>query len=164
MRRCNLRGLPFIAGVVYAAWISFMTVGYWSGRKEELFGRLGNFIANITESTGGRLSESSGETQTIQQLRILIAVVVVSLAMAGLLRRRSRGIDDRVLLVLLVVPFSSFGLQNYGGEIALRIYFFMLPAACLLIAYLFFPQPFDAPAVRDPKVRVRFGWLRTGAR
>jgi hypothetical protein len=164
VRRCNLRGLPFIAGVVYAAWVSFMTVGYWSGRKGELFGNLGNFLGNITESTGGRIAESSGETQTIQQLRILIAVVVVGLAVAGLLRRRARGIDDRVAVVLLIVPFSSFGLQNYGGEIALRIYFFMLPAACLLIAYLFFPQPFDAPAVRDPKVRIRFGWLRTGTR
>jgi hypothetical protein len=40
----------------------------------------------------------------------------------------------------------------------------MLPAACLLIAYLFFPAPFDAPRVRDPKVRMWLGRLRTGSR
>jgi hypothetical protein len=164
VRRCSLRGLPFIAGVVYAAWISFMTVGYWSSRKGELFGGLGNVFANVQQSTGGRIGNTANSTATVQEMRILIAVAVMGLAVAGLLRRRSRGIDDRVALVLVVVPFSSFGLQNYGGELALRIYFFMLPAACLLIAYLFFPAPFDAPRVRDPRVRLWLGWLRTGPR
>ncbi|MFI0357029.1 hypothetical protein [Actinomadura sp. 9N407] len=164
VRRCNLRGLPFIAGVVYAAWVSFMTVGYWAGRKDEIFGNLGKVFTNVQQSTGGRIGDAAGATQDIQLLRILIAVSVVGLAVAGLLRRRARGIDDRVALVLMLVPFSSFGLQNYGGEIALRIYFFMLPAACLLMAYLFFPAPFDAPAVRDPKVRLWLGRLRTGTR
>ncbi|MCP2339901.1 hypothetical protein [Actinomadura rupiterrae] len=164
VRRCSLRGLPFIAGVVYAAWVSFMTVGYWSSRKGELFGGLGNVFQNVQQSTGGRISQTSPQTADVQQLRIVIAVVVVGLAVLGLLRRRARGIDDRVALVLLLVPFSSFGLQNYGGEIALRIYFFMLPAACLLVAYLFFPAPFDAPPVRDPRVRMRLGWLRAGPR
>ncbi|MFC9972223.1 hypothetical protein ACFVH6_15195 [Spirillospora sp. NPDC127200] len=164
VRRCSLRGLPFIAGIVYAAWISFMTVGYWAGRKGELFGGLGKVFTNIQQSTGGRIGQQSGDIKDIQQLRILIAAAVVGLAVAGLLRRRSRGIDDRVALVLMLVPFSSFGLQNYGGEVGLRIYFFMLPAACLLISYLFFPAPFDAPRVRDPKVRLRLGRLRTGPR
>jgi hypothetical protein len=164
VRRCSLRGLPFIAGVVYAAWVSFMTVGYWADRKGEIFGSLGKVFTNVQQSTGGRIGDAAGATQDIQLLRILIAVSVAGLAVAGLLRRRSRGIDDRVALVLMLVPFSSFGLQNYGGEIALRIYFFMLPAACLLVAYLFFPAPFDAPAVRDPKVRPWLGRLRTGPR
>ncbi|WP_433327046.1 hypothetical protein [Spirillospora sp. CA-294931] len=164
VRRCDLRGLPFIAGVVYAAWVSFMTVGYWASRKGEIFGGLGKIFTNVQQSTGGRISQTSAETADIQTLRILIAVVVVGLAVTGLLRRRARGIDDRVALVLMLVPFSSFGLQNYGGEIALRIYFFMLPAACLLIAYLFFPAPFDTPGVREPKVRRRLGRLRTGPR
>lgn len=163
-RRCSLRGMPFIAGIVYAAWVSFMTVGYWSSRKGEIFGGLGKVFTNVRQSTGGRISQTSAQTADVQQLRIMIAAVVVGLAAAGLLRRRARGIDDRVALVLMLVPFSSFGLQNYGGEIALRIYFFMLPAACLLIAYLFFPAPFDAPRVRDPRVRLRLGRLRAGSR
>lgn len=161
-RRCSLRGLPFIAGIVYAGWISFMTVGYWVSRKKELIDSIGDLLGNLTQSTSGRISNSSPQIADIQQLRILITLVIVTLAVAGLLRRRARGIDDRVALVLMLVPFSSLGLQNYGGEIALRIYFFMLPAACLLVAYLFFPAPFDAPAVRDPKIRIRFGRLRTG--
>ncbi|MBW8484455.1 hypothetical protein [Actinomadura parmotrematis] len=164
LRRCSLRGMPIIAGVVYAAWVSFMTVGYWASRKEEVFGGLGKVFSNVEQSTGGRIGDVDGATQQLQYLRILIAVTVLGLAVAGLLRRRARGIDDRVALVLMLVPFSSVGLQNYGGEIGLRIYFFMLPAACLLIAYLFFPAPFDAPRVRDPKVAPRFGRWRTGRR
>lgn len=165
MRRCSLRGMPIIAGVVYAAWVSFMTVGYWAGRKNEIFGGLGKILTNFQQSTGGRIGNVDGDTQQIQYLRILIAAVIVVLAVAGLLRRRARGIDDRVALVLMLVPFASLGLQNYGGEIGLRIYFFMLPAACLLIAYLFFPAPFDAPAVRAPRVRPSgLARLRTGTR
>jgi hypothetical protein len=163
-RRCSLRGLPFLTGIVYAAWISFMTVAYWSTRKGELFGGLGKFWANLQDSTGGRISESNPQTAEIQKLRIYVAICLMLLAGLGLLRRRWRGIDDRVALVLLLVPFSTLGLQNYGGELALRIYFFMLPAACLLISYLFFPAAFDAPAVRIPSVQLRLGWLRSGRR
>jgi hypothetical protein len=69
-------------------------------------------------------------------------VAVVSLALLGLCRRLRRRFDDRVAVVLLIVPFLAIGLQNYGGEIALRVYLFILPGACLLAAYLFFPTAF----------------------
>ena len=46
--------------------------------------------------------------------------------------------------MLLLTPFSTLGLQNYGGEIACGTYFFLLPGACILIAYLFFPEPVAA--------------------
>jgi hypothetical protein len=72
-------------------------------------------------------------------LRVAFAVGVLGLAAAGLLRRRRRGFDDRVALVLACVPFISLGLQSYGGEILLRVYLFALPAASVLAAYLFFP-------------------------
>lgn len=163
-RRCSLRGLPFIVGVVYAAWVSYMTVAYWAGHQSELFGGLGKFSQNLNSSVGGRIAKTDPAVANVQELRILLAVALMGLAGLGLLRRRWRGIDDRVALVLLLVPFTSFGLQNYGGELALRVYFFMLPAACLLAAYLFFPAPFEAPAVRSPAVRLRLGWLRAGPR
>ena len=90
-------------------------------------------------------------------LRVGFAAVVLALAGAGLLRRRRRGINDRVALVLTGVPFLALGLQNYGGEILLRVYLFALPAASVLAAYLFFPStdpgraaaPADAPAPAD---------------
>ncbi|RAY12332.1 hypothetical protein DPM19_24570 [Actinomadura craniellae] len=164
MRRCSARGLPILGGVIFVAWVSFMTVVYWAGRKQELFGSLGKVTENVGGSVAGRLNEVNPQVTQVQQLRIALFLLVCGLAALGLLRRRHRGIDDRVALVLFVVPVTSFGLQNYGGEIALRIYFFMLPGACLLAAYLFFPQPFDTPAVRDPRVRIRLARLRAGPR
>jgi hypothetical protein len=82
----------------------------------------------------------------VQSARVALAVLISLLSLFGLLRRRTRRMDDRVALVLLLAPFASFGLQSYGGEIALRTYFFMLPGACVLTAYLFFPARASDPA------------------
>jgi hypothetical protein len=49
-------------------------------------------------------------------------------------------VSDRALVILLVAPLTIAALQNYGGEIGLRIYLFALPAAAVLAAFLFFPQ------------------------
>ena len=53
--------------------------------------------------------------------------------------------------MLTCVPFLALGLQNYGGEILLRVYLFALPAASVLAAYLFFPgtDPGRAAAQAD---------------
>ena len=42
--------------------------------------------------------------------------------------------SDRVLIALLAMPILVVAVQGYGGEVALRIYLFMLPAACPLAA------------------------------
>lgn len=142
MNRSTLRGLPILLGVVIAAWVSYMAKAYWAANTGDLFSGLGNLFDTLGSSVGGRVSKSSPELGLIQQTRILIAVVVVSLAFMGLYRRRRWRFDDRVAMVLLFVPFLAIGLQNYGGEITLRVYFFVLPGACLLVAYLFFPTAF----------------------
>ncbi len=53
--------------------------------------------------------------------REALAAVIIGLAAAGALRRRRRGISDRVLLTLAAMPLLMVALQSYGGEIALRI-------------------------------------------
>jgi len=61
------------------------------------------------------------------------------MAVGGILRRRRQGYDDRVLLLLLCSPALMIAMQSYGGEIGLRIYLFMLPAASLGAACLLYP-------------------------
>jgi hypothetical protein len=51
-----------------------------------------------------------------------------------------------VLIALFILPMLTVGLQSYGGEIALRIYLFLLPPACVLAACFFFPNPVAAKA------------------
>jgi hypothetical protein len=151
IRRCTLTGLPVLLGVILVGWVSFAAVAYWSGHMSTIFGAAGDLAANLTSSVGGRITGSSPAHLLALHARLWVAAVIVGLAVLGLLRRRRRGFDDRVLLALLCVPVLALGLQSYGGEIALRIYLFLLPAACVLGACSFFPDPQSA--------RPRWRWL-----
>jgi hypothetical protein len=142
VRRCTITGLPVLLAVIVTGWVSFAAVAFWSGHMSALFGDLGNLSGNLNSSVAGRLT---GTTQhlSVLEARTASAAAFLLMAGAGLLRRRSRVINDRVLITLLCVPFLAFGTQSYGGEIALRVYLFALPAAAVLGAYLFFPATRD---------------------
>ncbi|WP_460363500.1 hypothetical protein [Actinocorallia lasiicapitis] len=147
--RCELRGLPIVGGVIYLGWISFMAYGYWApSPKNTLFSGGGNPLQTLLQSTSGRIAIGDPALGKIAMLRIVLVLVVMVLTAVGLIRRRARGIDDRVAFILLIVPVSTFGLQSYGGEIALRTYLFMLPGAVFLAAYAFYPDPKPVPVVK----------------
>jgi hypothetical protein len=56
VRRCELRGLPIIGGVIYLAWISFMAYAYWKASPQKtLFAGSGNPVNTILQSTSGRV-------------------------------------------------------------------------------------------------------------
>jgi hypothetical protein len=78
---------------------------------------------------------------------MLTTVLVFLLAGWGLLRRRRRGIEDRVLLVLTAAPIGLALMQSYGGEMALRVYLFALAPACVLVALAVFPRPASPPSM-----------------
>jgi hypothetical protein len=148
--------LPFALGLVVLAWISYMTVGFWSSQIDAIFGGLGNILQNLRSNTGDRIEGSDPAHAMVLQARLGILVVIISLAAAGLFRRLRRGVFDRSALILLCVPVLALGLQSYGGEIGLRIYMFALPGACLLAAYAFFPNlPADSADVREETVPMR---------
>ena len=140
-RRCRLRGLPVLLAVIFAAWISFVAVPYWSGHVTQLFAGLGDLGSNLSTSVSGRIVGSTPLHSLVLYSRTAFAGGVLCLAVAGLVRRRRLAFDDRIALLLMSVPFTGFGMQNYGGEIALRVYMFALPGMCLLAAFLFFPGP-----------------------
>ena len=79
----------------------------------------------------------------VLDVRSAFAAAFLLMAVGGLARRRRRVTDDRVLITLMCMPFLAFATQSYGGEIALRVYLFALPAAAVLTAYLFFPATRD---------------------
>jgi len=141
VRRCTLTGLPVLLAVILAGWVSYEGVAYWSGHLSGLVGGLGSLGLNVTSSVGGRLAGSTPTHLLALHARVGLAAVIIGLAALGALRRRRRGISDRVLLALLAMPLLLVMVESYGGEIALRIYMFMLPAACPLAACLFFPDP-----------------------
>ncbi|MFD4725662.1 lipopolysaccharide biosynthesis protein [Streptomyces seoulensis] len=140
LRRCELQGLPLLFAVVVAVWVGFMAEPYWSGHFDELFGGLGGVGGNVSTSVSGRIEGGSSTHKLVLYIRVLLAGSVLALACWGWWRRRSHGYRERSLLVLAFVPFLGFGMQSYGGEMALRVFMFALPGAALLGALALFPR------------------------
>ncbi|MEW2133562.1 lipopolysaccharide biosynthesis protein [Streptomyces sp. NPDC005435] len=138
--RCELRGLPLLFGVVVVAWLGFMAEPYWSGHFDDLFGGLGGVGGNVSSSVSGRIQGGSSTHKLVLYTRVLLAGSVLALACWGWWRRREHRYRERSLLVLAFVPFLGFGMQSYGGEMALRVFMFALPGAALLGALALFPR------------------------
>ncbi|MFE9453191.1 lipopolysaccharide biosynthesis protein [Streptomyces sp. NPDC006739] len=138
--RSELRGLPVLFGVVAAVWVGFMAEPYWSGHFNDLFGGVGGVGSNVSTSVSGRMRGGSSSHELVLYARVLLAGGVLSLACWGWWRRRFHRYRERSLLVLAFVPFLGFGMQSYGGEMALRVFMFALPGAALLGALALFPR------------------------
>ncbi|GEC06686.1 hypothetical protein SSP24_43410 [Streptomyces spinoverrucosus] len=138
--RSELRGLPVLFAVMVAAWIGFMAEPYWSGHFDELFGGIGGVGGNVSSSVSGRIEGGSSTHQLVLYARVALAGGVMALACWGWWRRREHKYRERSLLVLAFVPFLGFGMQSYGGEMALRVFLFALPGAALLAGLALFPR------------------------
>ncbi|MEU7039967.1 lipopolysaccharide biosynthesis protein [Streptomyces varsoviensis] len=139
-RRSTLRGLPLLCCVMLAVWVGFLAEPYWSGHFDELFGGLGSLGGNLDSSVSGRIQGGSSTHKLVLYARVALAAGVLAFAGYGWLRRRRAGLSDVSLLVLTAVPFLAFGMQSYGGEVALRVFLFALPGACVLAALAVFPR------------------------
>ncbi|MEW2115727.1 lipopolysaccharide biosynthesis protein [Streptomyces sp. NPDC005474] len=147
--KSELRGLPILFGVIVAAWVGFMAEPYWSGHFDELFGGMGGVGGNVSSSVSGRIEGGSSTHKLVLYARVLLAGGVMALACYGWWRRRDHKYRERSLLVLTFVPFLGFGMQSYGGEMALRVFMFALPGAALLAALAFFPRTGITPKERE---------------
>ncbi|WP_093801563.1 polysaccharide biosynthesis C-terminal domain-containing protein [Streptomyces sp. Wb2n-11] len=147
--RSTLRGLPVLFAVMVAVWIGFFAEPYWSGHFDELFGGVGGLGSNVTSSVSGRIEGGSSTHKLVLYVRVAMAGGVMALACWGWWRRRFAGYGERSLLVLAFVPFLGFGMQSYGGEMALRVFMFALPGAALLAGLALFPRTGATTAERE---------------
>ncbi|MFE0676188.1 lipopolysaccharide biosynthesis protein [Streptomyces sp. NPDC058867] len=147
--RSELRGLPILFGVLVVSWIGFMAEPYWSGHFDELFGGVGGVGSNVSSSVSGRIEGGSSTHKLVLYVRVLLAGSVMALACWGWWRRRDHKYRERSLLVLTFVPFLGFGMQSYGGEMALRVFMFALPGAALLTGLALFPRTGVTAKERD---------------
>ncbi|MGW7489226.1 lipopolysaccharide biosynthesis protein [Streptomyces sp. NPDC054786] len=139
-RRSSLYGLPLLLGVLVVAWVGFLAEPYWSGHFDELFGGLGGIGGNVSSSVTDRIGGGDPTHKLVLYTRVALAGGVLALACWGVLRRRAAGFAERALPVLTFVPFLAFGMQSYGGEMALRVFLFALPGAGVLAALALFPR------------------------
>ncbi|MFI9613990.1 lipopolysaccharide biosynthesis protein [Streptomyces sp. NPDC052023] len=154
----ELRGLPLLFGVMVVAWIGFMAEPYWSGHFDELFGGVGGVGGNVSSSVSGRIEGGDSIHKLVLYARVALAGGVLALACLGWWRRRAHKYRERSLLVLTFVPFLGFGMQSYGGEMALRVFLFALPGAALLAGLALFPRA-DVSAARGDGNRARLAPL-----
>ncbi|MEU6356037.1 lipopolysaccharide biosynthesis protein [Streptomyces sp. NPDC047072] len=138
--KSELRGLPILFGVMVVAWIGWMAEPYWSGHFDDLFGGVGGVGSNVSSSVSGRIEGGSSTHKLVLYVRVLLAGSVMALACYGWWRRREHKYRELSLLVLTFVPFLGFGMQSYGGEMALRVFMFALPGAGLLAGLALFPR------------------------
>ncbi|MES4892050.1 lipopolysaccharide biosynthesis protein [Streptomyces sp. NPDC096012] len=138
--RCELRGLPLLFAVLVAVWVGFMAEPYWSGHFDDLFGGVGGVGGNVSTSVSGRIQGGSPTHKLVLYTRVLMAGSVLALACWGWWRRRAHRYRERSLPILVLVPFLGFGMQSYGGEMALRVFMFAVPGAALLGALALFPR------------------------
>ncbi|MPY60306.1 lipopolysaccharide biosynthesis protein [Streptomyces spongiae] len=147
--RSELRGLPILFTVMVTVWIGFLAEPYWSGHFDELFGGVGGVGGNVTSSVSGRIGEGSSTHKLVLYARVALAGSVMAMACYGWWRRRDHKYRERSLLVLTFVPFLGFGMQSYGGEMALRVFMFALPGAALLAGLALFPRTGVTAEERD---------------
>ncbi|MFG2605190.1 lipopolysaccharide biosynthesis protein [Streptomyces sp. NPDC048514] len=162
--RCELRGLPLLFAVLVAVWVGFMAEPYWSGHFDDLFGGVGGVGGNVSTSVSGRIDGGSSTHKLVLYTRVLLAGSVLGLACWGWWRRRLHRYRERSLPILVLVPFLGFGMQSYGGEMALRVFMFAVPGAALLGALALFPRgEAPAPAGTTPTVTATGSTTATGA-
>jgi hypothetical protein len=137
--RLSLRWLPVIMALLIALWISYMSVAYLTGHIDKLLGHVGQLGSSLDDNVTARL-RGSDQHIFIVQLRLLTTLGLWFLAFLGVGRRWRKGHRDISVILLAIMPFPLLGLQSYGGEMMLRIYFFALPFTAFLAAAFCLPS------------------------
>jgi hypothetical protein len=143
---CRVRGLPVLMAVILVSWTIFVASGYIDGHLEKIATGSGlktSAASNVT----GRLVGSDQHVIIVWE-RVVLAATTWLLALAGAFYRFRTRHRDHAAAILAVAPLPLF-LLPYGGEVLMRIYFFMLPFVAFFAATLFVPDATEALATRS---------------
>jgi hypothetical protein len=133
VRRVSTTGLPTMLAVLLGTWLSYMTVSYLSGHISSLLSRVGNVDTTVAANLVERVRGSDQHLLVIL-VRLANTAAIFGLAGLGALHRLLSGRRDLTWPLLAATPFGLLLLQDYGGEMLLRVYMFSLPFAAFLAA------------------------------
>jgi hypothetical protein len=161
---CTARGLPLVMAVILTLWITFVARGYISGHLGHLLGGVGDITQAATANVTARISGSAQHLLVIRE-RLFLSGGLWLLALLGAARRFRSGHADHAAAALCLAPLLLFGMQAYGGEMLLRIYFFMLPFVAFFATAALLPGRRSAStasarlpaAIRDHAAITAFG-------
>jgi hypothetical protein len=131
--RTRLVAWPAIMFLLATGWVCYGAIAFWSGHFNKIFGSVGNLKGNVSANLANRLRGSAAHYQVLD-VRLLMVVFILALALAGLFLGRRTSADRRSAVVLMLAPALSLGGQAYGGEAGLRVFLFCLPGALCLAA------------------------------
>ena len=148
LNRLPQRGLPVLMAVLIGAWLLFVATVFVKGHIGALVGSIGQVGDLVEANVGDRLQGSPGHL-LILRTRLLITVIVLSLAALGGIVRLRSGYRDLSFALLAATPFALVLLQRYGGEMLLRAYLFSLPFLAFFAAAFYWGGSRRAPSGRD---------------
>ncbi len=146
-QRIAPKTIPVIMLILSGMWIAYMASAFMAGRLAgmlEAFGQLENALdANLVNRMNG-----SPDHMIVTQIRLVLTLGVWLAAVIGFVRQWLRGTFETSAALLIAAPFPLLVMQNYGGEMLMRIFMFSLPFAAFLAAAIIFPLKKDPPSWR----------------
>lgn len=137
LRPWPMVGFTFVAML---GWLSYGAEPFWSGHLSQIFGNIGKIDEVFGSGVESRVAGSPAHLFVVK-IRMIFALAVWGLALLGVLRLWKVGRKVSVpLLVLLAGPGFVLVSQSYGGEGVLRLFYYSLPGAAMLIGGLFAPR------------------------
>jgi len=129
--------------VILVTWTIFVASGYIDGHLEKIATGSG-LKTSATSNVTGRLVGSDQHVMIVWE-RVVLTATAWLLALAGAFYRFRTRHRDHAAALLALAPLPLF-LLPYGGEVLMRIYFFMLPFVAFFGATLFVPDATESPA------------------
>jgi len=154
-RATRLRVLPIFTAIVFLAWLSFGANAYWAGHLDTITSSVGQVGSIVRQNVSKRAATTDPRRQVVVAARLFLPALSWAAAGAAVVVGWFKRRTPVALLCLLVAPFPMLALQPYGGEMALRVCYFTLPAVTILVARLLLPEDVRTGAKRV----VLFGFL-----
>jgi hypothetical protein len=119
-------------------WMDTLARTFMTDHSSMVFGSFGHFGSSLTANVTSRTSQGNPGHTFVTMARLAMTGLLWGMALFGGLRRLRKGYHDGSYLLLAVVSFPLIVVQDYGGEMFLRIYLFVLPMMAFFTAILFF--------------------------
>jgi hypothetical protein len=129
----SARAMPLLMALLILTWFTYAATPFLAQFLPEQKGSFGevqqNFSATVTERVQG-----TRQHELVVYVRVMMTLGLWIFATLSAVVRSWRGHRDAPFIILALAPATLIALQSYGGEIALRVYLFSLPAAAFFVA------------------------------
>ncbi|MDQ3456687.1 MAG: hypothetical protein M3513_14785, partial [Actinomycetota bacterium] len=139
LNQTRLRALGWSVVLMTAGWLGYAAEVFWRGQLNKVVGSFVQVDVLVQENLGKRTGGSAGR-EVVVAGRLGLALVLAAATLVALVVLWRRRDVPVALATLVAAPIPVLLAAAYGGEMALRVFFFALPAASLLVAQVACPE------------------------